>query len=112
MSTAFLEFHNFDPPATGDTLSPVQYGYLSNEFTGTLVEPTGVPQAAVLGDGYIGFYGGYYPVSDNVEIDVEFGSPVMTGTLEAVEPVEPVGPTMCSVTVSYTHLTLPTIYSV
>ena len=83
MSTAFLEFHNFNPPAVGDTLAPVQYGYQSTEFTGTLVEATGVAQPAVLGDGYIGFYGGYYPTTDNVASGVAFGSPVMTGTLGA-----------------------------
>ena len=83
MSTAFLEFHNFNPPAVGDTLTPVQYGYQSTEFTGTLVEATGVVQPAVLGDGYIGFYGGYYPTTDNVEEDVVFGSPQQVGTLSS-----------------------------
>ena len=74
-------FHSQNPPPESSTLSPVQYGHQGIEFTGTLVDPSGIPQPAVLALGYLGYHKYYEPIKDNVEGNVVFGNPPQVGTL-------------------------------
>ena len=78
---SYLAFYGLNPPAAGDVLAPVQYGFMATETTGALVDPTGTAQPAILAGGYLGLHGGYLPVTENVESGVAFGNPAMTGTL-------------------------------